>query len=149
MCLNAVIEPLSYRAEVSVDLLFTEKNPVPLFRSHQMKKVLLLLAVLLPLSLPAVSRADVSIGVTVPGLSLQIGDRNARGYYWDGYRWREPRGGHKHYRSRDYYYGPPPQVRYYGPPPRQWRDRPHHYRNYRVSPPPHGYYRPAPPRPRW
>lgn len=112
-----------------------------------MKKALLLLAALLPLSLPAVSQADVSIGVNVPGLSLHVGDRDARGYYWDGGRWREPYGWHQHYRPRDYYYGPPPGVIYYGPPPREWRGRPHGYRM--APPPPPGYYRPAPPGPRW
>ncbi|MFZ1874778.1 DUF2502 domain-containing protein [Serratia sp. D1N4] len=111
-----------------------------------MKKVLLLLAALLPLSLPAVSYADISIGVNVPGLSLQLGDRDNRGYYWDGGRWREPREWHKHYRPRDYYYGPP-RVMYYGPPPREWRDRPRHYRM--PPPPPPGYYRPGPPGQRW
>lgn len=112
-----------------------------------MKKVLLLLVALLPLSLPAVSQADVSIGVNVPGLSLHVGDRDERGYYWDGGRWREPRGWHKHYRPRDYYYGPPPRVIYYGPPPRAWRGRPHEYRM--APPPPPGYYRPGPPGQRW
>lgn len=126
-------------------LLFLEKSLTLLCRGYPMKKILLLLVALLPLSLPAVSYADLSIGVNVPGLSLQIGDRDARGYYWDGYRWREPHGRHKHYRPRDYYYGPPPRVIYYGAPPREWRDdRPRHYRM-----PPPDYYRPGPPGPRW
>ena len=43
------------------------------------------------LALPLASQADVSIGVNVPGLSLHIGDRDNRGHYWDGYRWRDPR----------------------------------------------------------
>ncbi|TQI81529.1 uncharacterized protein DUF2502 [Serratia fonticola] len=109
-----------------------------------MKKVLLLLAALLPFSLPLVSHADVSIGVNVPGLSLHIGDRDDRGHYWDGYRWREPRWWHEHYRPREYY-GPPPRVIYYGPPPREWRGHPHYDR----MPPPPGYYRNGPPGPRW
>ena len=89
--------------------------------------------------------ADVSIGVNVPGLSLHIGDRDNRGHYWDGYRWRDPRwwaDHHRYERPRGYYYGPPPRVIYYGPPPRDWRDRPH----YRMPPPPGYYYRPGP---RW
>lgn len=105
-----------------------------------MKRVLLLLAALLPL-LPIVSQADVSIGVNVPGLSLHIGDRDGRGHYWDGYRWREPRWWHENYRPREYY-GPPPRAVYYGPPPREWREPP---RYYRMAPPPQ-YYRVPPPR---
>ena len=110
-----------------------------------MKKTLLLLAALL--ALPLASQADVSIGVNVPGLSLHIGDRDNRGHYWDGYRWRDPRWWADHHRyesPRGYYYGPPPRVIYYGPPRRDWRDRPH----YRMPPPPPpGYdYRPGP---RW
>lgn len=91
-----------------------------------MKKVLLLLAVLLPW--PMISHADISIGVSVPGVSLHIGDRDNRGYYWDGGRWREPRWWHRHYPPHDgYYYAPPPRVYYVPPPPpRGWRDRPPH-----------------------
>lgn len=108
-----------------------------------MKKVLLLLTALL--SLPLVSYADVSIGVNMPGISMHIGDRNDRGHYWDGYRWREPRWWHEHYRPREYY-GPPAREVYYGPPPREWRERPHYYR---MPPPPPGYYHRGPPGPRW
>ena len=78
----------------------------------------MLLAALL--ALPLASQADVSIGVNVPGLSLHIGDRDNRGHYWDGYRWRDPRwwaDHHRYERPRGYYYGPPPRVIYYGPPP--------------------------------
>ena len=60
-----------------------------------MKKTLLLLAALL--ALPLASQADVSIGVNVPGLSLHIGDRDNRGHYWDGYRWRDRDYWRKHY----------------------------------------------------
>ena len=69
----------------------------------------------------AAGEPDVSIGVNVPGLSLHIGDRDNRGHYWDGYRWRDPRwwaDHHRYERPRGYYYGPPPRVIYYGPPPR-------------------------------
>ncbi len=118
-----------------------------------MKKVLLLLAALLPLSLPAVSHADISVGINVPGMSVHIGNCNDRGHYWDGYRWREPRWWYQH-RPREYYgprehYGPPPRVIYYGPPPRQWRDGPRYHRM--PPPPPPGYYqRERGPRgPRW
>lgn len=100
-----------------------------------MKKTLLLLTALLSLLAPVVSQADVSIGVNVPGLSLHIGDRDHRGHYWDGYRWREPRWWYNHYRPRGYYYGPPPpRATYYAPPGREWRDRPH-YRAKPLPPP--------------
>ncbi|MGP2733796.1 DUF2502 domain-containing protein [Serratia bockelmannii] len=112
-----------------------------------MKKTLLLLAALL--ALPLASQADVSIGVNVPGLSLHIGDRDNRGHYWDGYRWRDPRwwaDHHRYERPRGYYYGPPPRVIYYGPPRRDWRDRPHYRMPPPPPPPPGYYYRPGP---RW
>lgn len=111
-----------------------------------MKKLLLMLIALLPMSLPLVGHADVSIGVNMPGLSLHLGDRDDRGHYWDGYRWREPRWWHEHYRPREYRYGPPRRVEYYRPPPREWRGRPHYDR---MPPPPPGYYHRGPPGPRW
>lgn len=113
-----------------------------------MKKVLLLLVALLPLSLPAVSHADISVGINVPGMSLHIGDRDDRGHYWDGGRWREPRWWHEHYGPRGYY-GPPPRAVYYGPPRREWRDGPRYHRM-PPPPPPRYYQRDHGPRgPRW
>lgn len=106
-----------------------------------MKKTLLLLAALL--SLPLVSQADVSIGVNVPGISLHIGDRDDRGHYWDGDRWRDPRWWSEHRvyeRPREYYEGPPPRVIYYEEPRHEWRDRPHYHRMPPPPPPPPGYY---------
>jgi hypothetical protein len=59
-----------------------------------MKKILLVLAALSALSgIPAVAHANVSIGINTPGLSLNIGDRDPRGYYWDGGGWRPPGAG--------------------------------------------------------
>ena len=57
-----------------------------------MKKILLL--VCLPLLLPLVAQADVSIDINVPGVSVHLGDQDRRGYYWDGGRWQPspPRG---------------------------------------------------------
>jgi hypothetical protein len=104
-----------------------------------MKKALLLLATLL--ALPLVSHAGVSLNVNVPGVSLQIGDRDDRGYYWGGDRWREPRWWHARY-PRGYYYAPPPRGGYYGPPPRHWHGR----KYYRMPPPPPGYYHQRGPR---
>ena len=31
-----------------------------------------------------------SVRVDAPGVSVTFGSRNDRGYYWDGYYWREP-----------------------------------------------------------
>jgi len=49
-----------------------------------MNKMLLLMCLLLPVA----AQADVSIDINVPGVSLHLGDRDNRGYYWDGGRWR-------------------------------------------------------------
>ena len=53
-----------------------------------MKKILLL--VCFPLLLPLAAKADVSVDINVPGVSLHLGDQDRRGYYWDGYDWRPP-----------------------------------------------------------
>ncbi|MFZ4832775.1 DUF2502 domain-containing protein [Rouxiella sp. Mn2063] len=96
-----------------------------------MKKRFLILAVMLVM--PAVSQADVEIGVNVPGVSLHIGDRDTRGYYWDGGYWRPPGWWQHHYRARGHwvYYEPAPQPMYWhpgywreGPPPGYWRGPP-------------------------
>ncbi len=42
---------------------------------------------LLPATMPA--HAD-GISISVPGLNVDIGSRDHRGYYWDGYDWRSP-----------------------------------------------------------
>ncbi|WP_337262380.1 MULTISPECIES: DUF2502 domain-containing protein [unclassified Serratia (in: enterobacteria)] len=59
-----------------------------------MKKILLL--VCLPLLLPRVAQANVSVDVNVPGVSVHLGDQDRRGYYWDGYDWRPPQWWHAH-----------------------------------------------------
>ncbi len=53
-----------------------------------MKKRLLL--VCLPLLLPIVALANVSIAVNVPGVLVHMGEQGRRGCYWDGYDWRPP-----------------------------------------------------------
>ncbi|MDN5680267.1 MAG: DUF2502 domain-containing protein, partial [Ewingella sp.] len=45
-----------------------------------------LLFALLPAAAPAVQASSFSLNT--PGLSINIGDRDRRGYYWDGYDWR-------------------------------------------------------------
>ncbi|WBF43539.1 DUF2502 domain-containing protein [Serratia rubidaea] len=57
-----------------------------------MNKMLLLMCLLLPVA----AQADVSIDINVPGVSLHLGDRDDRGYYWDGYDWRPPQWWHAH-----------------------------------------------------
>lgn len=112
-----------------------------------MKKLILVLAVLL--TLPAIAQADVELGVNMPGLSLHIGDRDNRGYYWDGGDWRPPGWWDHHYRDEGrghwvYYEPAPPPPHYWhhehwheGPPPGYWRD----------GPP--GHWREGPPPGRW
>lgn len=53
---------------------------------------------LLPATMPA--HAD-GISISVPGLSINIGSRDNRGYYWDGYDWRSPYW----WQHRNEYYG--------------------------------------------
>lgn len=70
---------------------------------------------LLPATLPA--HAD-GISISVPGLSINIGSRDDRGYYWDGYDWRSPYW----WQHRNDYYGHRNDRGYYwdgG----HWRDR--------------------------
>ena len=63
-----------------------------------MKKLILILAVMLS-TVPALAQANVELGVNMPGLSLHIGDRDPRGYYWDGGDWRPPGWWDEHYRD--------------------------------------------------
>ena len=47
----------------------------------------------------------------VPSVKLQIGDRDNRGYYWDGGHWRDHGWWKQHYEwrgNRWHPYGPPP-----------------------------------------
>ena len=58
-----------------------------------MKKIIL--AALLVASPLLASAVDInvnlgSVRVDAPGVSVTFGSRNDRGYYWDGYDWREP-----------------------------------------------------------
>jgi len=53
-----------------------------------MKKMAILLCVLS--GMPLLANAGVSIDIHSPGISIQLGDRDQRGYYWDGYDWRAP-----------------------------------------------------------
>ncbi|WP_259679292.1 DUF2502 domain-containing protein [Lonsdalea populi] len=64
-------------------------------------------------TMPA-AQAD-SLTLSLPGVQLHIGDRDRRGYYWDGRYWRDP----DYWRERHYYRRPPPPPRYYYEPPPQ------------------------------
>ncbi len=57
-----------------------------------MKRAILFAALLASLSPLAISTAHAdSLTIRTPGVTLHLGDRDRRGYYWDGGRWREPR----------------------------------------------------------
>lgn len=94
-----------------------------------------LLFALLPAAAPAVQASSFSLNT--PGLSINIGDRDRRGYYWDGYDWRDA-GWWNNHRGR--YYGERSHRGYYWDGGR-WRDRgwwdsrSHH----RPPPPPRHY----------
>ncbi len=59
-----------------------------------MRKAIALLA--LALLMPCGAMAAVSVSINSPGVSVQIGSQDNRGYYWDGYDWREPQWWHSH-----------------------------------------------------
>lgn len=122
-----------------------------------MKKIVLLLCLLA--GAPLMAEAAVGIDIRSPGVSIHLGDRDTRGYYWDGYDWRAPRWWHDHQNRHwgergprgDYWNGrgwqrhppvrrppPPPRPAYHHAPPRppQHRPQPHH------SAPPHHNGRP-------
>ncbi|MFC3396565.1 DUF2502 domain-containing protein [Brenneria rubrifaciens] len=58
---------------------------------------------------PAAEAASVSIDI-MPGVTLNIGDRDRRGNYWDGYDWRSERWWREH---RGYYRGERNRHGYY------------------------------------
>lgn len=53
-----------------------------------MKKTALLLSVLL--GMPLLASAAPAVHHDAPGVHRQVGERDHRGYYWDGYDWRTP-----------------------------------------------------------
>ena len=75
-----------------------------------MKKIIL--AALLAASPLLANAVDInvnlgSVRVDAPGVSVTFGSRNDRGYYWDGYGWREPAYWKQHNgpRGEKYYTG--------------------------------------------
>lgn len=75
-----------------------------------MKKILMLVALATaPLFAQALD-LNVNLGNTrieAPGVTVTFGSRDTRGYYWDGYVWREPRYWQEHNgpRGERYYTG--------------------------------------------
>ena len=63
-------------------------------------------------------RVDIgSVRFQTGGVTVTFGSRNDRGYYWDGYEWREPGYWKKHHgpRGEKYYTGRPQGVPNQGP----------------------------------
>lgn len=123
-----------------------------------MKKTLLLLCLLA--GTPLMADAAAGIDIRTPGISIHLGDRDTRGYYWDGYDWRPPRWWHDHQNRHwgergprgDYWngrgwqrhppqHGPSPRPGYHPAPPH--RPLPHQNPHAR----PHGGEHAHPPRP--
>jgi hypothetical protein len=64
-----------------------------------LNKALLILCA--ALAVPVVAKAaDISVDLNVGGVAVHIGDRDPRGYYWDGYDWRAPQWWHEHHGHR-------------------------------------------------
>ncbi|WP_350312703.1 DUF2502 domain-containing protein [Dickeya fangzhongdai] len=80
-----------------------------------MIKPLLLGAIMTGVLLSAMPAAQAdSLSLALPGVYLHIGDRDDRGYYWDGNRWCDPDSWYerRHHHARQvYYYAPPPPPR--------------------------------------
>ena len=87
--------------------------------------------------LPGLAMADIAVSVQVPGISIAFGDRDYRGYYWDGGVWRSPGWWYQRYPR----YVVEREVRYYPVPVREryWRDHDDDRRYYHQKPP-KGYY---------
>ena len=48
-------------------------------------------------ALPVAASAGMSLDITPAGVTVHIGDRDHRGYYWDGYDWRAPKWWREHH----------------------------------------------------
>jgi hypothetical protein len=77
---------------------FDSLNHASLIRCSFLKackheKILLALAIAATPLLATAVDVNVNLGnvrIDAPGVSVTFGSRNDRGYYWDGYDWREP-----------------------------------------------------------
>lgn len=56
----------------------------------KLKTLLPCLALTILTALPVVASAAVSFDLTPAGVTIHVGDRDHRGYFWDGYDWRAP-----------------------------------------------------------
>lgn len=75
-----------------------------------MKKILFAMAIAGASCLANAVDVNVNLGnvrIDAPGVSVTFGSRNDRGYYWDGYDWREPAYWKQHNgpRGEKYYTG--------------------------------------------
>lgn len=75
-----------------------------------MRKLLLAAAIAASPLLANAVDVNVNLGnvrIDAPGVSVTFGSRNDRGYYWDGYDWREPAYWKQHNgpRGEKYYTG--------------------------------------------
>jgi len=75
-----------------------------------MKKILLALSIAAAPLLAQAVDVNVNVGnmrIDAPGVSVTFGSRDPRGYYWDGYEYREPRYWREHNgpRGEKYYTG--------------------------------------------
>ena len=64
------------------------------------RRILLLAALLIclsPLTMQTAKATSATIDLA-PGIILHLGDRDDRGYFWDGGRWRDRAWWHSHYR---------------------------------------------------
>ena len=59
----------------------------------------------IPLALHTAEASSATINLAL-GVTLHLGDRDRRGYYWDGGRWREPRWWHDRYQYNDHRWWP-------------------------------------------
>ncbi|MFT2790803.1 DUF2502 domain-containing protein [Serratia sp. T13T92] len=84
----------------------------------------ILAALFMPIA-PIAHASSVNIDL-LPGVSLQIGDQDKRGNYWDGYDWRDRDWWHGH-QGRDL--GERSRRGYYWDGYR-WRDRDYWHKNY-------------------
>lgn len=75
-----------------------------------MKKLLLALSIAASPLLAQAVDVNVNVGnmrIDAPGVSVTFGSRDTRGYYWDGYEYRDPRYWREHdgHRGEKYYTG--------------------------------------------
>ena len=78
----------------------------------KMQSIVLALSLVLVAPMAA-QAAEITL---VPSVKLQIGDRDNRGYYWDGGHWRDHGWWKQHYEwrgNRWHPYGPPPSPRHH------------------------------------